>query len=258
PHRDVRREIDAEKIEVVERPFAGRRRIDEREPDDRGEHQQAARLREDEELDRGIHPVLVPPDRDQEIHRHEHDFPQEKEEEEVERDKDPDDSGDRPEEIRVKEADPLRDLGPRAGYGHEAEEKGQRDHQEAQSVHREMEADTEAGNPRPLGLDQPAGAGRLRDRGGVQPDRGDEHEIDGDREQRDPAHEARALLLGDPREHARDERNDDEPSKDHRSKVTAITTTTPASMPAAYHLSSPVWLSAAPRHAARSDAAIPS
>src|SRR5690606_11262919 len=155
-------------------------------------------------------------------------------------DEDPDDAGERPEEVRVEETDPLRDLRPRARDGHEPEEKRQRDHQEAQAVHRDVEPDTEARDPRPLGLDEPAGARRLDHRGRVQPDRGDEREVDAEREERDPAHETRALLVGEPRERAGNERDHDEPREDHRSSATATTMTSPASMPAAYHLSSPV------------------
>src|SRR5690606_18206315 len=115
------------------------------------------------------------------------------EQEEIEREEDADDAGDGPKEIRMEEADPRADLGPRARDGYDAEEQGQRDHQQAEPVHREMDADAEARDPRPFRLDEPAGTRRFRDGGRVQPDRRGEHEIDAEREQRDPAHEPRAL-----------------------------------------------------------------
>src|SRR5690606_23082695 len=222
-----------------------------REPDDRSEHQEAARLREDEELDRRVDAVLVPPDRDQEVHRHEHHFPEEEEQEEIERDEDADDAGDRPQQARVEEPDALANLGPRARDGDDPEEQCQRDHQQAEAVHREVEADAETRDPRQLGLDEPAGPHGRVDRRRVEPDRREQREIGAERKERDPAAKPRALPRAEPSEGAGGERNDDEPRENHRKSATASTTTSPASMPAAYQRSSPVWLSAAPRHAAR-------
>ena len=82
------------------------------EPQDRDQQEQTAQLREDEELHRGIGPTLVSPDGDQEIHRNQHQLPQEIEQEEIQRNKDAQDAGKDPEQVEVKEADPLFDLGP--------------------------------------------------------------------------------------------------------------------------------------------------
>src|SRR5690606_6093539 len=250
-------EIRAEQSEVVESPLSGCARVDPREPDDRREHQQAARLREDEELDRRVNAVLVPPDGDQEVHRHEHHFPEEEEQEQIERDEDADDAGDRPEQIRVEEPDALADLGPRAHDRDDSQEQRQRDHQQAEPVHRDVEVDAEARNPGTRGLDQPARAHRRVDRGRVQPDRREQREIGAEREQRDPAAEPRALPLAEPRQRACDERDDDEPREDHRSSATASTITSPASTPAAYQRRATDCPPPAPPHAARRPAANP-
>ncbi len=51
---------------------------------DRHQHQEPAELREDEKFDGCIEAVLMPPDRDEEVHRYEHQFPEEIKEEKIE------------------------------------------------------------------------------------------------------------------------------------------------------------------------------
>ena len=59
--------------------------VGEVERQDGDQHEQAARLREEEELDGRVDPPLVAPDGDEEVHRHQHHLEEEVEEEQVER-----------------------------------------------------------------------------------------------------------------------------------------------------------------------------
>ena len=84
-HQECRaaREGRIQEVRVLERVNACRLVVGEDQRQDRDEHQQAARLREDEEFDRGVDAALVAPDGNKEIHGHEHQFPGEIEQEQV-------------------------------------------------------------------------------------------------------------------------------------------------------------------------------
>ena len=81
--------------------------------DDGDEHEQAADLREEEELHGGLVAVLVSPDVDEEVHRDEHELPEEDEQEEVRGEEHAVDPGKDEGEVEVEECHPRRD--PRPG-----------------------------------------------------------------------------------------------------------------------------------------------
>ena len=111
--------------DVVEGVDAGRATVHDIQRHDRDQHQQAADLREQEELDGRVDAALVPPDPDEEVHRDEHQLPEEVEQEEIEREEHADDAGEHPHQAEVEEADALRDLGPRRDHRDDAEERGE-------------------------------------------------------------------------------------------------------------------------------------
>ncbi len=61
--------------------------------DDADEHERRADHRVDEELQRGVDPLVVAPSADEEVHRHEHDLEEHEEQEQVEADERADDAG---------------------------------------------------------------------------------------------------------------------------------------------------------------------
>ena len=77
-------EAQASEVREEERPLARHRAMPGGEVQDRQEHEDAARHREEEELHRGVDAPRAAPDADDEVHRHEHDFPEDVEEREVE------------------------------------------------------------------------------------------------------------------------------------------------------------------------------
>ena len=76
-------------------------RIQEGQPQYRQEHQQAAGLGENEELEGCIDAVFMAVYTDQEIHRDQHDLPEEVEQEKIKGCEYPDDAGQDPEEVEI-------------------------------------------------------------------------------------------------------------------------------------------------------------
>ena len=105
---------------VGEAPFAGARAVGGVEAGYGRDHEEAARLGEDEELDRGAMPALMAPDVDHEEHGHQHELPHEGEEEEVAREEDPVDSRQGEGKIEVEEGDAFLDSLPGGDDGHRA------------------------------------------------------------------------------------------------------------------------------------------
>src|SRR5690606_3618743 len=104
PHFGGTGKLRAEQLEIIECVVAGIGAVNEIEAKYRKQHKQAARLCKNEELERGVSPVLMPPDADEKIHGDQHHFPEEVKQEEVHGQEDAGDSRKHPEEVKVKEA----------------------------------------------------------------------------------------------------------------------------------------------------------
>jgi len=90
-----------EQLGVAEREHAAGAIVREYQRQNRHQHDETRRLREDEELDRRVEAWaaagnVVTPERDQEEHRHQHDFPEQEEQEQVRRKEHADDAGEVP------------------------------------------------------------------------------------------------------------------------------------------------------------------
>ncbi len=155
------------------------------EVDHRRQHQDAAERRVEEELDRRVDPPLAPPDADDEEHRDQHRFPEEVEDEEILRDERAQHRELDQEHHRVEELDVLRDRRECAGDDQRAQERGQRDQQDAHPVDADVVVDAPVGNPRDPGLElQPRRGGvemRVEHRG--------EHELQRHHGERHAPHE---------------------------------------------------------------------
>ena len=124
--------------------------VNEDEHQDRDQHDEAAALGEDEELDRGVEAMLVAPQRDQKIHRHQHQFPEEEEQEQIERQEYADHARRRPKQVGVEQADAIGDLGPGDHHRDEAERDREQNEDQAQPVEIEFEGNAELGDPGPV------------------------------------------------------------------------------------------------------------
>ena len=113
-------ERSAKELVVGEAPVAGARAVGGVEAGYGRDHEEAARLGEDEELDRGAMPALMAPDVDHEEHGHQHELPHEGEEEEVAREEDPVDSRQGEGKVEVEEGDAFLDSLPGGDDGHRA------------------------------------------------------------------------------------------------------------------------------------------
>ncbi len=84
PGRRGQRQVRAQQAQVVEGVDAGLAAVDDVQREDGDQHEQAADLGEQEELDGRVDAPLVPPEGDQEVHGDEHHLEEEVEEEQVE------------------------------------------------------------------------------------------------------------------------------------------------------------------------------
>src|SRR5215467_100658 len=106
------RQLRAKQIPILECVHACRLMMHEVECKDGDQHQQSAELREEQELNGGVNPSLVTPDRDQEIHGDQHQLPRKIKQEQVEGEKHACDSRQHPHEIEVEKTDLVVDLCP--------------------------------------------------------------------------------------------------------------------------------------------------
>ena len=74
------------KFEQIEGQNLGQLRVARRQINNRDQHQQAARHRVDDELERGVDAPRAAPYADEKIHRHQHDFPEHIEKKKIQRD----------------------------------------------------------------------------------------------------------------------------------------------------------------------------
>ena len=129
--------------------------MDEIEPQDGDQHQKPRELGEEEELDGGVDPVLMPPQGNEEDHGNEHDLPEDVEEEEIDGRKDADDPCQDRHEQKMKEADPPVDLRPGGDDGRHSQKGREEDQKEADPVQGQVEPNPQGRNPRYAGLGQP-------------------------------------------------------------------------------------------------------
>ena len=200
--------------------------VSEHQPKNGNQHQQAAGLGIDEELGGRADPRTAPgaavaPQRDQEIHRHQHHFPEQEEQEQVDSEKDPDHATENPQQVEVEESDPLHDLLPRADHGHGAEQPGQRDHQQRQSVDRQMYLNAETWNPVGLPLQRPGVGGTFRRQAEVATDPQPQHhrQLEQHGAKRDPAWRLVAEAFGLPAQQAANEGDQYQPDQSHESAI---------------------------------------
>ena len=230
----------AQQLEVVEGVDAGLAAVDDVQGEDGDQHEQAADLGEQEELDGRIHAPLVPPQGDQEEHGDEHHLEEEVEEEQVEGAEHPDQGGDRPQQHEVEEADPFGDLAPRRQHGQQAEGVAERDHQQAEAVGGQEEADAELRHPGDVdGGDERAVAAEREVRRLDYPHHGDGRQAGGHGKDRHPAGGVGPAAAGDPGRDAGDERPGEQGDEDHRSTTSRMPTATPKPMTYRYQRTSP-------------------
>ena len=96
----------SQKLEIVEGIDSRLPPVDEIEPQDGGQHQQAGELGEDEKFHGGINASLVPPQGDEKIHGDEHELPEEVKEKEIDGNKDADDPRQGRHEVEMEETRP--------------------------------------------------------------------------------------------------------------------------------------------------------
>src|SRR5215510_5903649 len=172
--------------------------VDKVKRQDGDQHQQSAKLSEQEKLYGRVDASLVAPYNDEKIHRDQHQLPGKIEEEQVNRKEHAHDSRQNPHQVEVKKADLLADFRPGGEHGHDAQEKREDEHQQAKAIHRKMKMDAKTRHPIPVQLIEP----RLR---GARLGRQDE--IDANRDERDPTRELRAPACREPGENASDQQN---------------------------------------------------
>ena len=161
---EPRRQCHAAQVVVVEGENPGGVVIQEHQPEDRQQHQEARGLRVDEELCGRRDPRVaagsaVSPQRDQEVHRDQHHFPEQEEEEEIDGKEHADHAGEDPQQVQVEEAGTARDLRPRAEDRQQSDEPRQYDQRERQTVQCQVDADTHGRNPGDLQFHLPLGGG---------------------------------------------------------------------------------------------------
>src|SRR5215470_13548607 len=194
--------------------------VDKVKRQDGDQHQQSAKLGEQEKLYGRVDASLVAPYNDEKIHRDQHQLPG---------------------KIEEKQADLLADFRPGGEHGHDAEEKREDEHQQAKAIHRKMKMDAKTRHPIPVQLIEPRPRGA---RGFAGPDERRQDEIDANRDERDPTRELRAPACREPGENASDQQNANQIAQDHKKSTMAMNTTDPAAIPMAYQRTRPVsvWL----------------
>ena len=234
PGRRRERKVRAQQLQVVEGIDAGLAAVDDVQGEDGDQHEQAADLGEQEELDGGVDAALVSPDGDQEVHGDEHHLEEEVEEEQVEGGEHADQGGDRPEQHEVEEADALGDLAPRGEHGQQPERIAEGDHEQAEAVGGQEEADAELRYPGDVDTGHERTVAGEREVGRLQ-DPLDDHgdEAGGHGEGRDPAGGLGPPPADDPGGDAGDEGPGEQRDQDHRPTISRALTALIAAPPAA-------------------------
>src|SRR6185312_6804236 len=241
PHLDRGIEPRVRQGEIVEGQGPGLPVMNEIERQDGDEHQKAAALGEEEELDRRVDSPLMPPDRNEEIHREEHQLPEEEEKEEIEREEDTDGPCERPQEVQMEEPHPLGDLAPRGGDGPDAEHQGEEDEQQAQAIEPEMKPDAERRHPGQVEVGDPGSTpGEVERAVVLRPDGQHERKIDRQHDERDPTRRIRTASRGEPGEGSAEQKDEKDPKQHHANTATRMSVAEPNATAAAYQRTRPV------------------
>src|SRR5271166_5665985 len=108
------------------------------ECEDRDQHQESTKLREQKKLQRRIKASLMTPDDDQEKHRDQHQLPGKVKQEQVDRQEHAHDPRQNPHKVEMEKADFVPDFRPGGEHRHDAQEKRQHQHQQAKAIERKM------------------------------------------------------------------------------------------------------------------------
>jgi hypothetical protein len=144
---DLERQAQPAEGGQVEGEAAGDAVMEEGQADNGEQHQQPAGLRKDHELERRPHPVLVPPDANQEDHGDQHQLPADEEEKEVGGEEDTEHTGEHPEEVEVVEADPLAHFGPGGAHREQPQKQSEQAEEQAEPVEAKLEAGAKPRDP---------------------------------------------------------------------------------------------------------------
>ena len=238
---DGERDREAEEEPVVRarrHPRQVERSLLQAVDDDRGEHQQRARDRIDDERDRRAHPRRSAPDADQDVERDQHRLEERVEQEQVLRDEDADDgAGEEEQEAEVR-ARALASDPPRIQARRRAADDRQADEPEGVAELADVVADAEVAEPRPLLRELELAAAEVEVLDGRDPD-GDLDERD---ERRDASHGLRRHRH-EPDEQGTGDRQEDQdrgqPARHRVERKTTARTATPLASASAYERTSP-------------------
>ncbi len=252
-----------QELAVGEGPLPGGPGVGCGQGQDRHQHEEAARLGEEEELDRRVDPALVAPDADQEVHRHQHELPEEVEQEEVQGQEHAHHPGQDPEEVEVEEAHPVVDLAPGAPHGEDPQDRRQEDQDQGEAVHRQGEGDAEPGDPVPGEAGDPVAVRREGGGPRPEPESRRQHQVHRHGAEGHPARGRRATAGEGPRQeaaheghrHQGQEGHGSTPRRSARPRIRPRSSTAPAASAAAYQRTRPVWVRARPRWPSRTTAA---
>ena len=157
------RRRDRQRVECVERERwrAGGVLVQEVEPQDRDQHENAARHGVEEELDRRVHSPRAAPHADQEVHRNQHRFPEDVEQQQVGGEESAEHPALERQQQRVELARPLLDRAERGDHRDRREHHGQQHEQHRDAVDAERVRGAQGGQPGPLLHELPARSRRL-------------------------------------------------------------------------------------------------
>src|SRR5437868_13572574 len=93
PPRSAGLDGHADQLRVIEGRCTSLPFMEQSQTHYRDQEHKTPGLGEQKKFERGVASVLMPPERDEQIHRHEHEFPEEKEKEEIQREKHTDHAG---------------------------------------------------------------------------------------------------------------------------------------------------------------------
>lgn len=134
-------------IGIVETGSSRRMLMKECQGDDRDKHQHATGLRKQEEFERGVPAMRVPPDGNQEIHGDQHELPKEEKQEQIDGQKHPNDATQGQQDVTVEKSDATLDFCPGGTNREETDEGRQEDEYHAETIEAEMQTNAPARNP---------------------------------------------------------------------------------------------------------------
>ncbi len=211
------------------------------EPENGGQHEEAAELGKDEELDRCPKTIFMAPQENEEEHGHQHELPGKIEEKEVEGEKDAQNACDGPAEAEVEGARSFRDLRERGESRHGTQKGGEGKEEETYLIGGKMEGDARLRKPGTLKLRDPAGRGAIIGLA-LEQEIDDKHEIDGQGEKCNPSRQLPAPPLGEQGRNTRGHRERENAYEHHPSTAIKMKTAAPMATPMTYQRTLPDWV----------------